>query len=217
MAGVPDDYGCTKNGNKHDWNYLGDVGDGVYLCKKCRLLVQSTEILSPYSCPKANGGDHEWHKLGEVGDENYQCDKCGIIVQTSDYPNEKGCPKGGKHDWNTMDDDEEEEEDEVDEDEEVDEEEEVVEEEYEEEYEEEEVKVKKIYQCKYCGIVIQSFHYPNPEGCQNSSTHNWYNLGDVGDKNYQCKYCGLVVQSSHYPYRYCCPNEVLGSHTWYEL
>jgi len=73
----------------------------------------------------------------------------------------------------------------------------------------------KNYQCKKCGTVIKSNNLPSVIGCPEGSTHQWINLGNVGDKNYQCRKCGTVVQSSSQPSLLGCPDST--AHQWIKL
>ncbi len=71
------------------------------------------------------------------------------------------------------------------------------------------------YQCSKCGTVIQAESTPNSSHCPKSSSHNWYKLGEVGDKNYQCGKCGTTIKSVYTPSSSGCPNS--SSHSWNKL
>ena len=71
----------------------------------------------------------------------------------------------------------------------------------------------KNYQCKKCGVVVQSKNSPPMSGCPEGS-HSWSNLSDVGDKKYQCKKCGTLVKAKMQPSTSACPK---GSHSWSKL
>jgi predicted Zn-ribbon and HTH transcriptional regulator len=73
----------------------------------------------------------------------------------------------------------------------------------------------KNYQCNKCGTVIQANSLPNVSGCPKSSSHNWHNLGETGDKNYQCKKCETTVKANSLPNVSGCPNS--SSHSWSKL
>lgn len=57
----------------------------------------------------------------------------------------------------------------------------------------------KNYQCKKCGVLIQSERTPSVSGCPKATFHQWVDLGEVGTDTYQCKKCGLVVHSKKTP------------------
>ena len=44
----------------------------------------------------------------------------------------------------------------------------------------------KNYQCTKCKTVIQSDHTPSSYNCRAGGTHNWQDLGAVGNENYNC-------------------------------
>lgn len=70
----------------------------------------------------------------------------------------------------------------------------------------------KWYSCNYCGTSIKKESSPSSSGCPKHSSHNWHNLGEVGDINYQCKNCGIVVQTKSSPSSYGCSSS--SSHNW---
>ncbi len=71
------------------------------------------------------------------------------------------------------------------------------------------------YECSKCRTLIQSNAFPSAFNCPSGSTHNWCNLGEVGDRNYQCRKCGILVKTKNYPNSFNCP---MGSmHYWYSL
>ena len=71
------------------------------------------------------------------------------------------------------------------------------------------------YQCRHCGTTIRKDSSPNSNGCPDSSSHAWSNLGTVGDSNYQCKKCGTTVQTRSTPNASGCPEA--SSHSWSKL
>jgi RNA polymerase subunit RPABC4/transcription elongation factor Spt4 len=70
------------------------------------------------------------------------------------------------------------------------------------------------YCCKNCGQAIKKDSSPSSSGCSKSSSHDWYELGEVGDKNYSCKNCGLMIQTKSSPSSSGCSKS--SSHDWYE-
>jgi hypothetical protein len=99
---TPNFYGCTADGNYHNWNDLGEVGGRNYQCKKCGILIQSEHTPNFDRCT-ADGNYHNWNDLGKVGDNSYQCKKCGLIVQSERTPNSYGCTADGNyHNWIKM-------------------------------------------------------------------------------------------------------------------
>jgi DNA-directed RNA polymerase subunit RPC12/RpoP len=75
----------------------------------------------------------------------------------------------------------------------------------------------KNYLCLKCGIHIKNASNPNTSGCpKGNGSHNWTNMGDVGDTNYQCKKCGLLLQSKSTPSTSGCP-EGNGQHNWIKI
>lgn len=73
----------------------------------------------------------------------------------------------------------------------------------------------KWYQCKNCTTAIEKDSTPSVLGCSKKSSHSWYRLGDIGDKNYHCKKCGTTVKTNSTPSVLGCPEG--SSHSWSKL
>jgi len=81
----------------------------------------------------------------------------------------------------------------------------------------------KNYQCRHCGLVLQSESRPSSGTCPAQKSrfegHYWDDLGRVGNKNYQCRNCGQVLKSEERPSSGTCPAEKnsLSGHYWDKL
>jgi len=73
----------------------------------------------------------------------------------------------------------------------------------------------KNYMCHKCNTVLQKDSTPSISGCPGGGSHQWTNLGDVGNLNYQCKKCANLVRSKSQPSISYCPDG--GSHSWTKL
>lgn len=73
----------------------------------------------------------------------------------------------------------------------------------------------KNYQCKKCVTQITSSSRPSGLGCPSKGSHQWTDLGAVGNDNYQCKKCGLLLKSKNRPSGLNCSSR--GSHQWNKL
>ena len=73
----------------------------------------------------------------------------------------------------------------------------------------------KNYMCKKCETLLQSATVPHVFNCPSGGSHQWTDLGSVGNNNYQCKKCAVLVKSSGVPHVFNCPNG--GSHQWTKL
>jgi DNA-directed RNA polymerase subunit RPC12/RpoP len=71
------------------------------------------------------------------------------------------------------------------------------------------------YQCKKCGILLQSDKQPSGGNCPSGGPHSWTNLGKTGQTNYQCKKCGILLQSDKQPSGGYCRSG--GPHSWTKL
>lgn len=71
------------------------------------------------------------------------------------------------------------------------------------------------YMYHKCETLVQNSSRPNPLNCPEGGTHQWTDLGAVGDKNYQCKKCGVLVEASGLPCPLNCPSS--GTHQWTKL
>jgi len=71
------------------------------------------------------------------------------------------------------------------------------------------------FQCKKCGTLIQSEKIPLSFNCPSGGSHQWTNLGKVGNYNFQCKKCGTLIQSEKIPLSFNCPSG--DSHQWTKL
>lgn len=73
----------------------------------------------------------------------------------------------------------------------------------------------KNYQCGKCATIVKSERTPSTLNCRAGSSHQWYNLGEVGQVNYSCKKCGTLLESKRTPSTLGCPAK--GSHQWNHL
>ena len=71
------------------------------------------------------------------------------------------------------------------------------------------------YQCSKCGTVVKSEQMPSTYGCPARGSHQWHQLGKVGNSVYQCRKCGVFVNNERTPSTYGCPQG--GSHQWHKL
>jgi len=71
------------------------------------------------------------------------------------------------------------------------------------------------YNCKYCNILVQTNSKPSESGCSINTYHQWYQLGEFGNKNYNCKYCNILVQTNSKPSGSGC--SINTYHQWNEL
>jgi hypothetical protein len=76
-------------------------------------------------------------------------------------------------------------------------------------------RIKKNYLCRKCEKLTQSSTKPKVLNCPEGRSHQWTNLGNVGDENYYCKKCDVVVQTSECPASFNCP--IGGNHQWTDL
>ena len=73
----------------------------------------------------------------------------------------------------------------------------------------------KNYQCTKCGTLMQSTSRPSTLGCRSGGSHQWNELGPIGNENYQCIKCKLHVESHQRPSTLGCTAG--GSHQWNDL
>jgi DNA-directed RNA polymerase subunit RPC12/RpoP len=73
----------------------------------------------------------------------------------------------------------------------------------------------KNYQCSKCATVVKSDRSPSSLNCRAGGSHQWHNLGGVGQENYCCKKCGTLLESRRSPSTLGCPAK--GSHQWNKL
>lgn len=69
--------------------------------------------------------------------------------------------------------------------------------------------------CKACNQKQRALSTPSRAYCLKAETHDWINLGEVGDVNYHCKHCGTTVLTSKTPRERDC--STAGTHTWTNL
>lgn len=56
---------------------------------------------------------------------------------------------------------------------------------------------------------------PNSAYSDNHGYHNWYKLGDVGEKVFYCKKCGVKAYLRSRPSSPGCPSAKGGFHEWF--
>jgi RNA polymerase sigma factor (sigma-70 family) len=78
-----------------------------------------------------------------------------------------------------------------------------------------EARIMKNYLCRKCKTVVQKSSQPTSFNCPGGGSHEWTDLGNVGDTNYQCKKCATPVEASGHPASFNCPDG--GNHQWTDL
>ena len=72
--------------------------------------------------------------------------------------------------------------------------------------------IPRVYLCRKCDISVIKAKRPNTLYCSAKGSHNWIDLGIVGENIYHCRKCRKIVYTAKRPNLIYCSAH--GSHTW---
>ena len=75
--------------------------------------------------------------------------------------------------------------------------------------------IMKNYLCGKCLTLVQMSSKPKSVNCPSKGSHQWTELGNLGNDNYLCKKCAVLVKCQSSPSVSNCPSN--GSHEWTKL
>lgn len=73
----------------------------------------------------------------------------------------------------------------------------------------------KMWSCRKCRMISVNEKQPKVANCKRKGNHQWFLLGEVGEKIFRCRKCKMMLATKKQPNVInCFPS---GNHQWYEM